>query len=71
MGYWEYLRLRLERYATYLCAVAAISGMRARSALTGLVALWLVVAFFTGLLSLFWLCGIGRREVGRKLPRLR
>lgn len=71
MGYWEFLRARLERYAPYLCAVSAVAGMRARSVLSGFIALWIVVGLFTVLLSLFWLCGIGRREIRGKLPRLR
>lgn len=71
MGYGEYLKVRLEKYAPYLCAVAAISGMRARNPMAAFVALVTVSFLFTGLLSLFWLIGIGGREVRGKLPRLR
>jgi hypothetical protein len=71
MRYGEYLKVRLERYAPYLCAVAAIAGMRARNPMVAIVALWTVGLLFTGLLSLFWLCGIGGRELRHDLPRLR
>lgn len=61
----------MERYGPYICAMAALAGFRERNAGAAIVAFFVVMTFFTGLLSLLWLSGIVGREKRGKLPRLR